>query len=146
MSSIHAYVSELYSKTKLPAYGDDGDSVDESNGKSMDVGDGELTDEARWECMDETALIALGILMEETARGVLGETGDFAFTEDADIDGDDEGEDEEAEVEDDEETEVEEMEGDAPRSASPTARTGARRSLSWSSSDDESFFSPEDSA
>ncbi len=31
--------------------------------------------------MDETALIALGILMEETAREVLGETGDFAFVE-----------------------------------------------------------------
>jgi hypothetical protein len=31
--------------------------------------------------MDETALIALSILMEETARGVLGETGDLAFTE-----------------------------------------------------------------
>jgi hypothetical protein len=31
--------------------------------------------------MDETALIAFGILMEETARKVLGETGDFAFVE-----------------------------------------------------------------
>ena len=36
--------------------------------------------------MDETALIALGILMEETAREVLGETGDLAFLE-----GDEEG-------------------------------------------------------
>ncbi|CAE7201890.1 hypothetical protein PTTW11_08930 [Pyrenophora teres f. teres] len=36
--------------------------------------------------MDETALIALGILMEETARGVLGETGDLAFTEATDKD------------------------------------------------------------
>ena len=33
--------------------------------------------------MDETALIALGILMEETAREVLGETGDLAFIEEA---------------------------------------------------------------
>lgn len=31
--------------------------------------------------MDETALIAFGILMEETAREILGETGDFAFVE-----------------------------------------------------------------
>jgi len=31
--------------------------------------------------MDETALIAFGILMEETARDVLGETGDLAFLE-----------------------------------------------------------------
>ncbi|KAH7072938.1 Mnd1 family-domain-containing protein [Paraphoma chrysanthemicola] len=34
--------------------------------------------------MDETALIAFGILLEETAREELGETGDLAFTEAAD--------------------------------------------------------------
>jgi hypothetical protein len=39
--------------------------------------------------MDETALIALTILMEETARGVLGETGDLAFTEAAEEDEED---------------------------------------------------------
>tara|TARA_R110002060_G_scaffold16532_6_gene22967 strand:+ start:1417 stop:1611 length:195 start_codon:yes stop_codon:yes gene_type:complete len=31
--------------------------------------------------MDETALIALGILMEEASLASLGETGDLAFTE-----------------------------------------------------------------
>ena len=31
--------------------------------------------------MDETALIALGILMEEAARDTLGRTGDLVFTE-----------------------------------------------------------------
>lgn len=34
--------------------------------------------------MDETALIAFGILLEETAKEALGETGDLAFTEAAD--------------------------------------------------------------
>jgi hypothetical protein len=34
--------------------------------------------------MDESALIALGILVEETAREILGETGDLVFTEAAD--------------------------------------------------------------
>jgi len=34
--------------------------------------------------MDETALIAFGILLEETAREALGETGDLALTEAAD--------------------------------------------------------------
>jgi hypothetical protein len=34
--------------------------------------------------MDETALIAFGILLEEMAREELGETGDLAFTEAAD--------------------------------------------------------------
>jgi hypothetical protein len=40
--------------------------------------------EKAWKCMDETALIAFGILLEETVREVLGETGDLAFTEAAD--------------------------------------------------------------
>jgi hypothetical protein len=31
--------------------------------------------------MDETALLALGILLEESAREVLGESGDLVFTE-----------------------------------------------------------------
>jgi hypothetical protein len=31
--------------------------------------------------MDETALLALGILMEEVCRETLGETGDMVFTE-----------------------------------------------------------------
>ncbi|KAI4618404.1 hypothetical protein J4E80_005002 [Alternaria sp. BMP 0032] len=34
-----------------------------------------------WRGLNETALIALCILMEETARDALGETGDLAFTE-----------------------------------------------------------------
>ena len=60
LSAIHAYVSKLYSRNA------------ESDRRPV------------WKCMDETALIALGILMEETAREVLGETGDFAFVEAAD--------------------------------------------------------------
>jgi hypothetical protein len=35
--------------------------------------------------MDETALIALGILVEESAREILGETGDLAFTEGVEV-------------------------------------------------------------
>jgi hypothetical protein len=34
-----------------------------------------------WRSMDETALIALGILLEEAARESLGETGDMIFIE-----------------------------------------------------------------
>jgi hypothetical protein len=60
LDALHGYVSTLYSRTG-----------------STDVG-------KAWKCMDETALIALGILMEETVREVLGETGDLAFTEAAD--------------------------------------------------------------
>lgn len=60
LNTIHAYVSKLYSRT--------------SQGDVRPA----------WKCMDETALIAFGILMEETAREILGETGDFAFVEAAD--------------------------------------------------------------
>jgi hypothetical protein len=60
LSALHAYISRLYSRTEGPET------------------------EKAWKCMDETALIAFGILMEETAREVLGETGDLAFTEAAD--------------------------------------------------------------
>lgn len=34
-----------------------------------------------WKSLDETALMALGILMQETAVNTLGETGDLVFTE-----------------------------------------------------------------
>jgi hypothetical protein len=60
LSALHAYVSKLYSRIEGPGT------------------------EKAWKCMDETALIAFGILMEETVKEVLGETGDLAFTEAAD--------------------------------------------------------------
>ncbi|KAH6612636.1 hypothetical protein C7974DRAFT_285591, partial [Boeremia exigua] len=60
LTAIHAYVSKLYSRTA----------------------EGDI--QPAYKSMDETALIAFGILMEETAREVLGETGDFAFVEAAD--------------------------------------------------------------
>ncbi|CBX90269.1 hypothetical protein IAQ61_001759 [Plenodomus lingam] len=64
LSAIHAYVSSLYSHNA------------------------QLGNEPTWKCMDETALIALGILLEETAREVLGSTGDLAFTEPANMEKD----------------------------------------------------------
>lgn len=62
LEAVHAYVANLYSRTAQPGT------------------------EKTFKCMDETALIALGILMEETTRSKLGETGDLAFTEAADPD------------------------------------------------------------
>lgn len=38
--------------------------------------------------MDETALLALGILLEETGREVLGRRGDLVFTEGVEVDRD----------------------------------------------------------
>jgi hypothetical protein len=61
LGALHAYVSDFY--------------------------DGSLRkDETRadWRSMDETALVALGILMEEMAADKLGATGDLVFTEPGD--------------------------------------------------------------
>jgi hypothetical protein len=104
LSALHAYVSKLYSRTAGPET------------------------EKAWRSMDETALIAFGILLEETAREMMGETGDLAFTEAAD-DADEErasrgeGQDEHDEHDEDE--------------AASVKTTGVAGSESTSSSGDE---------
>ncbi|QSZ36524.1 hypothetical protein DSL72_006404 [Monilinia vaccinii-corymbosi] len=57
LKSLHTYASDFYSRATA-----EGGSID-------------------WRSMDETALIGLGILMEEASREILGETGDLTFTE-----------------------------------------------------------------
>ncbi|KAJ4300984.1 hypothetical protein N0V90_003073 [Kalmusia sp. IMI 367209] len=57
LSALHEYVSMLYARSQ------------------------EKGAPKTWKCMDETALIALGILLEETAKETLGETGDLALVE-----------------------------------------------------------------
>lgn len=57
LKSLHTYASDFYARA-TPEGG-----------------------ESDWRSMDETALIGLGILMEEAAREILGETGDLTFTE-----------------------------------------------------------------
>jgi hypothetical protein len=111
LSAIHAYVSKLYSR--IPG----------------------LEPEKAWKCMDETALIAFGILLEETAKEVLGETGDLAFTEAAD------------EEEDQALAGQDEDDGQEGRtSAANTIQEEERgRSDPWSSSDDGSRYSTDSS-
>jgi hypothetical protein len=60
--SLHAYISEFY-----------GCSIPRKSKKA-------------WRSMDETALLAMGILIEEAAKESLGETGDLTFTEGEDHD------------------------------------------------------------
>jgi hypothetical protein len=111
LSALHAYVSKLYSRNECPEM------------------------EKAWKCMDETALIAFGILMEEMANEVLGETGDLAFTEAAV-----EGEEQELGHED----QADEQEKSAQRSA--TAAPGKeeeQRPRLLSSEDDASEYSTE---
>ena len=57
LKAIHAYVAEFYGRATL------------------DKGQADIR------TMDETALLALGILMEETAKEILGEAGDLVFVE-----------------------------------------------------------------
>jgi hypothetical protein len=66
LSALHTYISKLYYRTQ------------------------EVGDEKVWKFMDETALIALGILAEEMTNEVLGDTGDFALVEAARSDEEDE--------------------------------------------------------
>lgn len=72
LSALHVYISKLYSRTQEPG------------------------GQKAWKCMDETALIALGILLEESTKGILGETGDFALVEGARSEEEDPIEDEES--------------------------------------------------
>ncbi|KAK7534396.1 hypothetical protein IWX49DRAFT_302253 [Phyllosticta citricarpa] len=62
IKALHAYTSDYYNAS----FGEDS-KVD-------------------YRSMDETALLALGILIEEAAADLLGSTGDFAFTEGENID------------------------------------------------------------
>jgi len=61
LKALHCYTSDFYSRA------------------SAERGAGD------WKSLDETALIALGILMEEASRDVLGQTGDLVFTEGEEI-------------------------------------------------------------
>ncbi|KAI0995859.1 hypothetical protein K3495_g12322 [Podosphaera aphanis] len=57
LKTLHAYISDFYFKATANAGVHD------------------------WKSLDETALIAFGILMEELALDILGKTGDLALTE-----------------------------------------------------------------
>ena len=56
LKGLHSYSSDFYSRA------------------TADRGAGD------WKSLDETALIALGVLMEEASRDILGQTGDLVFT------------------------------------------------------------------
>lgn len=61
LKNLHSYTSDFYSRVTK-----DGGKVD-------------------WRSLDETALIALGILLEEASLEILGGTGDLVFTEGEEI-------------------------------------------------------------
>jgi len=61
LKSLHCYISDFYARATL---------------------DGGIDD---WKSLDETALIALGVLLEEVLLEVLGKTGDLVFTDGEEI-------------------------------------------------------------
>ncbi|RDW80045.1 hypothetical protein BP6252_04683 [Coleophoma cylindrospora] len=61
LKAIHSYASDFYSRASAES--------------SLD-----------WRSLDETALIALGVLMEEASKESLGRTGDLVFTEGEEVD------------------------------------------------------------
>lgn len=62
LKALHCYTSDFYLRA------------------TRDRGSGD------WRSLDETALIALGILIEEATRHSLGQTGDLVFTEGQEVD------------------------------------------------------------
>ena len=62
LKAIHAYASDFYGRAT-------------KNGGEVD-----------FESFDETALLGLGVLLEEAAANVLGDTGDLAFIEGEEVD------------------------------------------------------------
>lgn len=115
LSTLHAYVSKLYSRKAVP--------------------------EHVWRCMDETALIAFGILMEETAREKLGENGDLEFTEETE----DDDKMDVAQTEEEHSGEEEAVEDDGNTEGQANLHAKDARMKSWSSSNDESLYGPGES-
>ncbi|RYP59206.1 hypothetical protein DL769_008640 [Monosporascus sp. CRB-8-3] len=81
--AVHSYTSHFYAA--LAARQRRGDSGPRgSQGRESRRADRGVVDE---QSMDETALLAFGILLEEAGREVLGKRGDLVFTEGVEVDG-----------------------------------------------------------
>ena len=78
MKGIHTYASDYYGRTYDPRKG-------KIKRRKKVVEGKEARNERLRSCrdfrsMDETALLAIGVLMEEMMKSSIGETGDLAFT------------------------------------------------------------------
>ncbi|KAF7532312.1 hypothetical protein G7054_g8046 [Neopestalotiopsis clavispora] len=79
LKAVHGYAAHFYSALA-------GSSVVRRGDKTSDVSGGAQRNRSMDEgSMDETALVAFGILLEEAARDVLGKKGDLVFTEGIDV-------------------------------------------------------------
>jgi hypothetical protein len=67
LKSIHSYSSHFYAALAMA--------------HRPDASSGRVQKNIDEQSMDETALLAFGILLEEAGRGILGKRGDLVFTE-----------------------------------------------------------------
>jgi len=89
LKSMHVYVSDFYA-TLMPPSRCEPDMESRRNGEKIDDAIGRSnrrkTQSADYHSFDETALLAMGILVEEMATEVLGATGNLVFVEGAEVD------------------------------------------------------------
>ncbi len=88
LKSMHVYVSDFYA-TLVPPSRSEPDMENRRNGEEIDGAIGtsnrRTSQSADDLSFDETALLAMGILVEEMAAEVLGDTGDLVFVEGAEV-------------------------------------------------------------
>lgn len=80
LRALHTYASDFYARMPDPRVRDRRRRHD-SEGESFEAMKARLKACRDFKSMDETALIAMGVLMEEMIKESLGETGDLAFAE-----------------------------------------------------------------
>ncbi|KAI9671530.1 MAG: hypothetical protein M1817_003582 [Caeruleum heppii] len=95
LKALHTYVADFYGSGVL-----DRGKLGGDKGRDM------------YGSMDETALIAMGVLVEEMAREGLGETGDQVLVEEEDDDDDDDDDDDEDDDDDDDDDEDDDDDGE----------------------------------
>lgn len=85
LEALHAYTSDFYGALNYSASSSrrKGDTMKEKKGKKKSRRDDAKSTRYHYDfgSMDETALLAFGILLEESVREALGEEGDMVFVE-----------------------------------------------------------------
>lgn len=84
LGAVHAYASDFYGALGMAHHAASARMKRNNNQKKRrGREDGDAVEDTRWDfgSMDETALLAFGVLLEESVRAALGEEGDMVFVE-----------------------------------------------------------------
>jgi hypothetical protein len=79
LKAIHSYTSQFYSRTRMGEINTGAQTLPGVKRKNI------RKTNFNMRSMDETALLAFGILLEEAGKDILGKTGDLVFTEGEEI-------------------------------------------------------------